>query len=282
MYTIRLGGFGPRPTASPMPGYEWRPYLESGGTSQSTKCPSPAPFGCYMFNGYAWGQQPIVEGEFLPESAPGGSPQQQFCVTGYSKWAQANPDQARCLTAEDPGRYVAFCLAAVQDPSRAAAAADAWQQLVAMRCRSVEPAEPTPRQRCEQTFDNWVAYNPQQAACLRDDDRSRFTSWCVNLSPAEVTQRFNDLVRQRCQASAPPTPTPTPSPSPTPTPTPPPMMTPTPSPTPSPSPMPSPGPVPNGDTSQTPPIQKPSLLRQIGPVVGIGLLAAIALTLARK
>lgn len=278
MYVLQLSGYGTEPTQPPQPGFQWLRYNDPNG-GQARRCPSPAQYGCYMIDGYAWGQIQIEQGELSqPEEGPTA---EELCRNAYDQWAAQYPAQARCMNSEDRNRYYTWCLDAVRNPSRAQQYMATWAQLVERRCSQQQqspPPEPPPRpppppptqeERCALSFDQWRQYYPNQAACLQPGDREQFLRWCTQLDSATSAQRFQDLVQQRCAPPSPP-------------PTQPPVQPPTQPPvSPPPSDMTTPIPT-NGDAPQQPPTQKPSLLRQVGPIVGIGLVAAIALTLLRK
>lgn len=148
----------------------------------------------------------------------------------------------------------------------------------------VQTPPPNVQQQCQGLLAAWKAANPTLAACLTPADDANLLQLCqyglqTNQVP-QATQQIQQYVGAACARRSPPTVTTPPHPPP---PTPPPTSNQPPPITPPPQQDfpgggPSGGP-PQGDTSTQP--QK-SFLRQVGPIVGIGLLAAVGLTYARK
>jgi hypothetical protein len=131
-------------------------------------------------------------------------------------------------------------------------------------------------------FTDWARANPVLAKCLNTNDGLTLIAMCEGAigDPAKQQKMFQDAqnyIAAACARMAPPPPTAPPLPPPLP---PPPTSNQPPPITPPPAqnfphediPVPS-------DTSAPP---AKSLFRQVGPIVGIGLLAAVGLTYARK
>lgn len=144
---------------------------------------------------------------------------------------------------------------------------------------------PTPQQGCQMLFTQWAGANPVLARCLNGDDARYLINLCAASigDPVKQPKMFQDVqnyIGAACARTAPPPPIPPalpPPPPPPPTSNQPPPITPPPR-------QDFPGDntptfPPPSDTSAPP---AKSLLRQVGPIVGIGLLAAVGLTYARK
>lgn len=136
---------------------------------------------------------------------------------------------------------------------------------------------PAPTIDCNQAIAMWRQYNPQKDACLTDKNRRAMVRACTNMkagltTPQQAGAQINHIADVACAArnTSPPALTP---------PTPPPTSTPLPGGGGSNS-QPSSGG--GGDTGMPPVTQSKSALKTWGPIVGIGLLAAVGLTLARN
>lgn len=138
------------------------------------------------------------------------------------------------------------------------------------------------RQSCANGFLQWLAQNPQVSSCMNTlVNAGAYTNLCCaaatgDIKPADVLSVWQKRVAQMCPPPAsPPTQQQIPPAKPSPTPTSTPYSTPT-----------TPGPggngQPSGDTGKVPVTQSKSALKTWGPIVGIGLLAAVGLTLARQ
>jgi hypothetical protein len=144
----------------------------------------------------------------------------------------------------------------------------------------------TPEQTCRAMLADWKAQNPTLAACLSSADDAQLLEICMwgffdPAKQAQAGQQVQNYVAQACARNQPPVVVVQPKAPPftPPQATQPPPITPPPQQDfPGGPPSGGPGDVP-GDTS-TPPAK--SFLRQVGPIVGIGLLAAVGLTYARK
>jgi hypothetical protein len=143
---------------------------------------------------------------------------------------------------------------------------------------------------CDALLEGYLAQNPDKQQCLRPY-HDVLTKTCRDahvdhtISVEESTRRIQEIVGRACPAAQPtPPPTAAPPPSPQSVPTPPPPAAPPPSVPLDPSPLdPTPFDVTPGE-QVPPPVAQPkrSPLRTWGPVVGIGLVAAVALTTLRK
>jgi hypothetical protein len=157
---------------------------------------------------------------------------------------------------------------------------------------TTKPPTQSPGEACNTAWNTWLRNNPAKARCVNDSaGRQKFMSICVGLQMGTLSlgaggTQWNDYVARRC-AVPPPTASPPPPPPPTR--------------------MPPPGDSsPPADLNEPPANMNPphdgrdpgntfdpggggepttgarAFLRQVGPVVGIGLLAAVVFTVARK
>lgn len=121
----------------------------------------------------------------------------------------------------------------------------------------------TPQVQCSALFDSWATANPSLAKCLTSADVKPLMDICKAaigdpVKQAAAAQTISNYVAAACARTAPPPPSIPPAQPP------PDIGTPA---------------EPPSDTSAPP---KKSALMQMGPIVGIGLLAAVGLTMARK
>lgn len=150
---------------------------------------------------------------------------------------------------------------------------------------------PTTQQSCQFLLQSWKAGNPNFAACLTQVDDAQLIEICeyglANNQVPKATSMIHDYVNAACAKRQPPTVV-APPPPPPPVTAPPPTQNP---PITAPPPQNFPGGPPANqpaDQTSAPPTRdtstqpEKSLLRQVGPIVGIGLLAAVGLTYARK
>ena len=298
-----LGALPPYPPFSMLkPGHSWIRYYQKDqygrdiATHQAFSCPDDAPFGCWLYGGYAWGQAITTTGEFqnVPTSTSTGTPStaqiSEACASAYSKWLADNPGYASCLGPEDQYQFATLCGAAWTGKLDSKTAGEQWEAYALKRCKA----------RCAEDYNNWRAEHTRKAKCVPyDEGRSKYRYYCLKMVTGEWTKRqakdaWNAYVDKLCAAAAPePTPTPAPTPSPTPSPAP--------SPTPPDGGGIPPETTPNGTilppiadiddggdhTEIIAPIEPPSstekkgFLRQVGPIVGIGLLIAVGVTAAR-
>jgi hypothetical protein len=143
---------------------------------------------------------------------------------------------------------------------------------VTMTAPVVDPCAP-----CAKAWTQWLGKYPQYAACLqyKAQHKQIFLATCcgvikgtMHLTPGST---YDAYMMKVCPLTAPPHPT---TPQPPPTAAPPPQVLP---PTPSDDEL-----VPVSDTGGQPVSQPKSALKTWGPIVGIGLIAAVALTLANQ
>ncbi len=155
-----------------------------------------------------------------------------------------------------------------------------------------KPPVQSPGEACASAWNTWRGANPAAARCAGDTaGRQQFVAICTRiqmgtLAPSPGMKQWTDYVARRCSAPPPQSPPPTSRP-PTTMPPPgdrnfPPMDSP---------PLDGPNPPRDGrdpgsgfdpGVDDVPETGARAFLRQVGPVVGIGLLAAIVLTVARK
>jgi len=304
----RLRGLGALPAYPPssllQAGKSWYRYLVSPDV-QWTSCPPNPPYGCTMYGGYAWGQWPGSEFGFAyitptTQTSTGTpateTPEQQYtreCSESLWDWYNATPE-AKCLTVTEQLQLLSWCVA--------------WRLGNMPEYGSEKAALVTAacgRDTCEQLYAQWAAAFPAEAACFSDRQRSKTISYCRKGLSGEITAAEADAQIKEIIANATAdcitTPTPTsPTPTPTATPTEPEAGTPG-------GGLPPEAPdmfeptfeaaddavaippdVIYDDTGLYPPLPSPGptseggLLRQLGPIVGIGLVVAVGLTLARS
>jgi hypothetical protein len=145
---------------------------------------------------------------------------------------------------------------------------------------------PTPQQTCQFLLQSWKAANPNFAACLTQADAAQLIEICeyglANNQVPKATSMIHNYVNAACAKRQPPTVTSPPATPPFTVPGPtqnPPITAPPRQDFPGGPPADQTSAPPTRDTSTQP---EKSLLRQVGPIVGIGLLAAVGLTYARK
>lgn len=152
------------------------------------------------------------------------------------------------------------------------------------------PATSTPKVNydCNKAFLSWLSANPQLATCGQTTQhKSTYNLLCTQIRNGNITAAQGEItwrqyIAKECPSSAPPPPPKmtAPPPSNVKQPPVPPPAAPPPGRVVNPPPEP---PVLDEPGDQPPPVtQHASVLQQIGPIVGIGLLAAIGLTMARK
>lgn len=260
MHILRLGSLGAvgdpplSNDADLRAGYAWFPYMSGGqllrmcppDDTRRQTAPADALYvggapGCWIKNSRAWGQR--VEPQEFAVSQPPSAP-----TTGRS-WP---PD----------------------------------------------PSGDKYRAQCRPLWDQGLASDPALRACLTENDYPVFYQLCAGVSLgywsfADGAAEWARYVERKCTGGLPSDPQPTAYPPP-----PQPPGVPSPPPAPPPPVVDEPGqptdvppfdlpgggsdlPVDGGSGMPTDSGQKKGFLRQVGPVVGIGLLAAIGLTLAR-
>lgn len=297
-----LRGLGALPVYPPSnllgAGKNWLRYLVSPDM-QWTSCPPGAQYGCTLYGGYAWGQTTSLEFNFVyitptTQTSTGSAAvatetdEERYtreCSAALSDWYNTTPE-AKCLDQDRQLKLLEWCVAWKSGDMPTYGSEKA--ALVEKACREAE---------CTRLYDQWAAAFPAQAVCLSTADRRDLKDLCYKglkgtLSGPEVDQQIKDIIETACAAYN--------APAPPSTVVPPtiddeiPGYTPTPPGT-EPGYEPSdvipegdlydlPGtqPGPYGPTEPTAPTEEPSLLRQLGPIVGIGLIAAVGLTLFRK
>jgi len=187
-----LGALGPYPPNSMLkPGMMWLRYMalnQYGKPStklQETRCPSPAPWGCWMWKGYAWGQVPTT-GEFqnVPTrpKAPTAAEIQQKCESAYAGWKSRNPALATCLNSADRAAFMSLCTAAWQGQLDAATVEVRWNQRVHDRCVD----------KCRAAYAAWREAHPRRAACLPGNARAKFVDLCLKALRGEITGAQRD------------------------------------------------------------------------------------------
>ena len=210
------------------------------------------------------------------------------CAAAFQTALAGFPASAACLQ-QDPAHltyYKNLCCLVIKGLTTQAAANAEWARYVAAHCpppaQSPQPTPaPTPqRDPCLTMLSAWRTQNPTLDQCLNDDLRHQMVAACRNAqngktSQTYAVQRIQQIVNAACARKTTTPPASQPS-------SPPPVVPP-------PSP-PLPGdssgnhaPDVSGSTGSQPVAQgKPSALKTWGPVVGIGLVVAMALTAARK
>lgn len=207
-----LGALGPSPPNSMLkPGMMWLRYMvpdQYGRPStrlQETRCPSPAPWGCWIWEGYAWGQVPTT-GEFqsgTPTSTvPSPAQIAKTCSDSYAAWKVANPRQAACLSAEDQYQFASLCSAVLTSQLTKATMRSRWDAYVERRCRG----------KCNRAYKAWREEHPKQAKCVPyDEGHDRYMRICLRviageLSPEQGTKNWNTWVKRWCDAAGAPPP----------------------------------------------------------------------------
>jgi hypothetical protein len=245
-----------------------------------------------MYNGYAWGQRPAGTGEFAYKYiAPttytyggGGSLQTAAatalatataaCEKSYAAWAAREPQDAKCLSKAQRQQIIDWCVQSQQGVFSLSTFMQKRDALVKRECA---------KDACAADVRNMLAATPRLAKCLTARDLDRIRRWCLKWRTGEITTEqttrwTTNLINERCATAVVPSYSTT-------------ATTPTPSPAPSPADgggTPTPGDVlPSGgevhdEGGGGAPVSEPSLLRQYGPVVGIGLLIALGLTIASQ
>lgn len=253
---------------APVVGKTWVAYT-NGPNTQWTSCPPKPPFGCFIIGGYAWGQRSALPGDEFAfkyiapvpiSSAPTGTAANidqitQQCATMWSDWAQKNPAEYKCLTARQSQKLVELCVAW---KSGKLSFSDYSTRVKALREAACI------RDGCRRELAPWLAQLPGGGKCVTAADRNNIVDWCVAAKTGAITEkrylrRTHDLIITHCK------PAPSGGGGSTPTPT---------------DVLPSGGPV--HDEGDGGLVEAPSLLRQWGPVVGIGLLIALGLTVASQ
>jgi hypothetical protein len=265
MYALRGLGATPPPTIL---GYDWFSFNQP-------RCVDVEPalkqkYGCVVHDGVAWGKMPKAQAE-LQE---GGPTPQEFCAAMYDGWARDNPNKARCLSAHDKAALIAGCMQVVAGEITQEYAVQQINAIVAQRCGPIYERE------CTNDMQAWAQINPEAAQCLGADGAEQVMGWCMQnkhgiLSTANLRDALDRLVAARCAAE----------PEITPAPPPPDAGTLPGDPVDMPPGMPAGGgdwengtEIGPGDTTPT----ETTRLRQLGPIIGIGLLLAVGLTLATR
>jgi hypothetical protein len=296
-YTLHgLGALPPWPNSGLAAGHEWVRYLIGAGPQagqQWQSCPAGASFGCTMSGGYAWGQRPAGIGEhnFIyiapPTQTSTGEAQvmpdlQKECRDAIFNWARREP-QGACLNDDEYHKLIEWCVA-----WRSGNMTDYGER------RAKLIADACVKRECERMLEQWSAAFPDQAACFGYEERVRALRICFKgktgaISGPEADQRLRDLIAGACEPVAAPPPAPPPQDAPG-----------SPSTLPAdetlppdllyPDDMPSDG---GGTTPSFYDMQFPAngngngngngdgAGRFLGPIVGIGLIAAVGLTIAR-
>jgi len=212
-----LGALGPYPPASMLkPGMQWVRYYQKDKdgrdipTYQALACPSPAPWGCTMYGGYAWGQVPTIN-EFqnvptrtpttsTPTSTPTAAEIEQKCLNAYTAWKRTHPALATCLTNADKAAFMSLCSAAWQGKLDQATVATRWNERVHSRCVD----------KCRASYASWYRAHPGKAACLPGNARSKYVDLCMRALAGEITgaqrdRRWATYVSKMCaEAGQPP------------------------------------------------------------------------------
>lgn len=292
------GGLGTLPDVPPssmlQAGKTWYRYLVSPGV-QWTSCPSTARYGCTIYGGYAWGQWTGSEHGFEYIAAPATAPVsqtstgtptaatfEQQCDQELQTW-YGQTARSTCLNSEDRTKIRDLCVSLKAKKITVGDYADGRQDILDRACVRVE---------CERLYKQWAAAFPQEAKCLDYNGREAVKRRCRkgmngDMSATQAAAETRAIIDAACAARAAPPPV-----------APPPVAPPpsnggggAPSPTDTGT-TPEPGDViptsdaglvydagadayPSGEGA-------PSLLRQLGPVVGIGLLVAVGLTVATQ
>lgn len=174
-----------------------------------------------------------------------------------------------CLSRAAEGVYTDLCVRAHRGQLAPAQALQQWQAYVEQECG---------RRLCRGLYDGFVRDNPAFATCLapyRDALISRCEDAHVRKT-VSVAAATRDIEAMMARACPPPAPPPSAPPAPPEPPAPPPMPPPAP-PAPPDLDEPQGGGPPTDET-----VRKASPLRRWGPVVGVGLVAAVAVTAFRK
>lgn len=280
-----LSGWGAQPTTAPAPGYLWMAYPHpTQPNAQRESCPGPSeprlPYGCWMHQGFAWGQRPQSSSEFQPQQPQQTPTPTITCAAAVDQLLQALGDRIRACNVTDADRdaMIRLCAQARAGQISNADFERGMLGIIEQRCRT----------QCGSSIQQMLQAS-DQLRCLSRSDLGPMIQWCTDarmgrLDPSEAMRRMQDLLIRRCGAQqTPEPPPPSPPPPPPPPPTPPPAPPP-PEPPPIAPPMPPVDQPPPTEVLEPPgpPQEESSALRWVGPIVGIGLLAAIGLTLARK
>ncbi len=265
MYALRGLGATPPPVIL---GYDWFSFNEP-------RCVDVEPalkqkYGCVVNDGVAWGKMPKAQAELRE----GGPTPEEFCTAMYDGWARDNPSKARCLSAHDRAAMIAGCMQVLAGEITQEYAVQQINAIVAQRCGPVYERE------CRNDMGAWAQRNPEAAECLGSAGGEQLLGWCMQtkhgiLSVANMRDAIDQLVASSCAAEpevtpAPPPPEPAAPPG-DPVDTPPDIPS-------SPSDWDTGTEIAPGDTTPT----ETTRLRQLGPIIGIGLLLAVGLTLATR
>lgn len=209
-----LGVLPPPPPASMLkPGMQWVRYYQKDKdgrdipTYQALACPANAPWGCTMYGGYAWGQVPAMN-EFqnvptrtpttsIPTAMPTAATIEQKCSDAYAAWKRAHSALATCLTSADRAVFMSLCSAAYQGKLDSPTFDARWNERVHDRCVD----------KCRASYADWRQTHPGRAACLPSNARSKYVDLCLKALHGEITgaQRNNawtTYVSRMCKAAA--------------------------------------------------------------------------------
>jgi hypothetical protein len=210
-----LGALGPYPPNSMLkPGFMWYRYMvpnqygQPSTTLQMNKCPGDAPWGCTIWEGYAWGQTPTT-GEFqdvptrastTTTAAPAPLTAAQItekCQAAYAGWARTHPTLAGCLTSADKAAYASLCGALWRNQLDLATATARWDARVRDRCL----------EKCRDGWDAWRRRHPAKARCLPTNARAKFVDLCMQALYGQISgvtrdQLWNKYVARKCEEVA--------------------------------------------------------------------------------
>lgn len=199
------------PASMLKPGMQWVRYYvkdQNGNdvpTMQARACPGTAPWGCTMYEGHAWGQVPTND-EFsnVPTrtpttSTPTAAEIEQKCSNAYTAWKRAHPTLATCLTGADRTAFMSLCSAAWQGKLDSKTADARWSERVQNSCVN----------KCRASYESWRQAHPGRAACLPGNARSKYVDLCLRALHGEITGAQRDdawsgYVSKMCKAAGKP------------------------------------------------------------------------------